>query len=186
VLTRENGAIAVDDAYRTNIETIFAIGDVTDRVNLTPVAIAEGHWLADTLFGPGRPPVAYDIVPSAVFSQPPVATVGLTEAAARERLAKVDVYRSTFRPMKHTLSGRDEKTMMKLVVDGESGRVVGCHMVGVDAPEIVQGLAVAMSAGATKADFDRTIGIHPTAAEEFVTMRTKAPDPEEAEDQAAE
>jgi glutathione reductase (NADPH) len=186
VMVRDGGAIAVDDNYCTNVENIFAIGDVTDRVNLTPVAIAEGHWLADTLFGPGRPPVAYDIVPSAVFSQPPVATVGLTEAAARERLGKIDIYRSTFRPMKHTLGGRQEKTMMKLVVEAESDRVVGCHMVGLDAPEIVQGMAVAMSASATKADFDRTIGIHPTAAEEFVTMRTKAPDPEEAEDQAAE
>jgi glutathione reductase (NADPH) len=184
VMVREGGAIAVDDGYRTNMENIFAIGDVTDRVNLTPVAIAEGHWLADTLFGPGRPPVAYDVVPSAVFSQPPVATVGLTEQAARQHFATVHVYRSTFRPMKHTLSGREEKTMMKLIVDGDSDRVVGCHMVGLDAPEIVQGLAVAMSAGATKADFDRTIGIHPTAAEEFVTMRTRAPDPEEA--QAAE
>jgi len=172
------GAVVVDDAYTTSVPTIHAIGDVTDRVNLTPVAIAEGHWLADTLYGPGRPSVNYPLIPSAVFSNPPIGTCGLTEAQARDRLGAVDIYRTSFRPMRHTLSGRQERTLMKLVVERDGQRVVGCHMVGEDAPEIVQGLAVAMTAGATKADFDRTIGIHPTAAEEFVTMRTRAPEPE--------
>ncbi|MEQ8968057.1 MAG: glutathione-disulfide reductase [Azospirillaceae bacterium] len=173
------GAVKVDDRYTTSVPTIHAIGDVTDRVALTPVAIAEGHWLADTLYGPGRPPVNYPLIPSAVFSNPPVATCGMTEAEARAALGAVDIYRSSFKPMRHTLSGREERTMMKLVIERDSQRVVGCHMVGEDAPEIVQGLAVAMTAGATKADFDRTIGIHPTAAEEFVTMRVKAPEPED-------
>ena len=175
------GAVMVDSNYRTSVPNIYAIGDVTDRINLTPVAIAEGHALADTLFG-GRPRgVDYDFIPSAVFSSPPVATVGLTEVDARAQYGKVDIYRSSFRPMKHTLGGRDERTMMKLIVDRATDRVVGCHMVGLDAPEIVQGVAIALNCGATKAQFDRTIGIHPTAAEELVTMRTKAPDPADVE-----
>ncbi|NBC31764.1 MAG: glutathione-disulfide reductase [Alphaproteobacteria bacterium] len=174
-----NGAIVVDDQYGTSVPNIYAIGDVTDRINLTPVATSEGHALADTLFGNNPRGVNYDNIPTAVFSTPPVGTVGLTEAEARER-GPVDIYRTTFKPMKHTLSGRDERTMMKLVVDRDSQRILGCHMVGLDAPEIVQGLAIALNCGATKADFDRTIGLHPSAAEEFVTMRVKTPDPEPA------
>ncbi|HYE52244.1 MAG TPA: FAD-dependent oxidoreductase, partial [Azospirillaceae bacterium] len=172
-----NGAIVVNERYETSVPNIYAIGDVTNRVNLTPVAIAEGHALADTLFGKRPRGVSYDNIPTAVFSTPPVANCGLTEEQARARFGKVDVYRSTFRPMKHTLSGREERTLMKLIVDRASDRVVGCHMVGADTPEMIQGVAVAMNAGATKAVFDATIGLHPTAAEEFVTLRTKAPDP---------
>jgi glutathione reductase (NADPH) len=181
VATDEHGAIVIDEGYRTSADNIYAVGDVTDRIQLTPVAIAEGHALADTLFGGNPRSVDYHNVPTAVFSTPPIGTVGLSEALARQRFPAVDVYRSTFRPMKYTLSGREERSLMKLVVERAGGRVVGCHMLGVDAPEIVQGLAVAMNAGATKADFDRTIGIHPTAAEEFVTMRVKAPEPERSE-----
>jgi glutathione reductase (NADPH) len=148
------------------------MGDVTDRLNLTPVAIAEGHAIADTLFG-GRPrDVSLKNVATAVFSTPPVATVGLTEEEAVAN-GPVDVYVSKFTPMRHTLSGRPRKSMMKLVVDQASQKVVGAHMLGEDAPEIMQGLAIALVMGATKADFDRTIGIHPTAAEEYVTMRTR-------------
>lgn len=181
VTTDHNGAITVDAGYKTSADHIFAVGDVTNRVQLTPVAIAEGHWLADTLFGPGRDHgVAYANIPTAVFSTPPIGTVGLTEEQARAR-GPVDVYKSSFKPMKHTLSGRQERSLMKLVVDRASHKVVGAHMVGADAAEILQGLAIAINAGATKADFDRTIGIHPTAAEEFVTMRTRAPDPEPAD-----
>ena len=184
ITLNDKGAVVIDQHYRTSVDNIYALGDVTDRVNLTPVAIAEGHALADTLFG-GRPRgIGYDNIPSAVFSTPPVATVGLTEAEARARHGAVDVYRSTFRPMKYTLGDRDEKTMMKLVVERQTGRVLGCHMVGLDAPEIVQGIAVALTCGATKAQFDQTIGIHPSAAEELVTMRTKAPEP--LEEEAAE
>lgn len=171
------GAVIVDDQYRSSVPSIYAIGDVTNRVNLTPVALAEGHALADTLFGNWPRDVSYDNIPTAVFSTPPVATVGLTEEQARARYPGVDIYRSSFKPLKHTLSGRDRRTLMKLVVDRASDRVVGCHMVGEDTAEMIQGVAVAMNAGATKAIFDRTIGLHPTAAEEFVTMRTKAPDP---------
>jgi glutathione reductase (NADPH) len=171
VETRPDGAIVVDAWSRTSVPSIWAIGDVTDRIQLTPVAIHEAMALVRTLFGgvPTKPD--HEDVASAVFSQPPVATVGLTEAQARERHGEVVVYRSTFRPLKHTLTGRDEQTMMKLVVDRASDRVVGVHMVGADAAEIIQGLAVAVKMRATKADFDATIGIHPTAAEEFVTMR---------------
>ncbi|MFC7334481.1 glutathione-disulfide reductase [Rhodocista pekingensis] len=172
------GAVIVDGGYRTSVPSIYALGDVTNRVNLTPVAIAEGHALADTLFGGNPRDVCYDNIPTAVFSIPPVATCGLTEEEARQRLGAVDIYRTTFKPMRHQLSGRDQRTLMKLVVDRASQRVVGCHMVGADTPEMIQGVAVAMNAGATKQVFDRTIGLHPTAAEEFVTMRTKAPDPE--------
>jgi glutathione reductase (NADPH) len=179
-----NGAVKIDEHYRTSAKNIYAVGDVTDRIQLTPVAIGEGHALADTLFGGNPRSISYENIPTAVFSHPPIGTVGLTEALARQRFPRVDVYRSSFRPMKYTLSGREERSLMKLVVDRDTGRVIGCHMLGVDAPEILQGMAVAMKAGATKADFDRTIGIHPTAAEEFVTMRIKAPDPEM--DEAAE
>jgi len=173
----EAGAVAVDDAQRTAVPHIYAIGDVTDRLNLTPVAIAEGRAIAETLFNDNPMTVDHNNVPTAVFSQPPVGTVGLTEAAARERVGPVDVYRTRFRPMKGTLSGRKERSMMKLVVDRKTDRVVGAHMVGRDAPEITQGLAIALQCGATKRQFDRTIGIHPTAAEEFVTLRDKLPEP---------
>ncbi|WP_461535522.1 glutathione-disulfide reductase [Spongorhabdus nitratireducens] len=166
------GAVVVDDHFRTSVPSIYAVGDVIDRVQLTPVALAEGMALAKYLFGNEPLNVDYDHIPSAVFSQPSIATVGLTEEQARERYADIDVYTSRFRHMKHTLSGRDEKTFMKLLVDKATDKVLGCHMVGADAGEIVQGLAVALKAGATKAIFDSTIGIHPTAAEEFVTMRT--------------
>ena len=175
VKLRDGGAIAVDQWSRTSVANIFAVGDVTDRIALTPVAIAEGHAFADTEFG-GRPRhIDHQNVPSAVFGQPPLAMVGLTEMQAREKHGAVDVYRTRFRPMKHTLLGREERTMMKLVVDARTDRVLGAHMVGADAPEIIQGLAIAITAGATKAHFDQTIGIHPTAAEEFVTMREKVP-----------
>jgi glutathione reductase (NADPH) len=145
---------------------------VTDRVNLTPVATAEGHALADSLFGKNPRSVSLKNVPSAVFSSPPIATVGLSEEQAAE-LGPVDVYVTKFTPMRHTLSGRNRKTLMKLVVDQASQKVVGAHMLGEDSPEIIQGIAIAVVMGATKADFDRTIGIHPTAAEEFVTLRTR-------------
>jgi len=166
-----SGAIAVDDAYRTNVDHIFAIGDVIDRAQLTPVAIAEGMCIAENLFNGGHRRVDYENIPTAVFCQPNVGTIGLTEAAARAKFSDVRVFEARFRPLKHTLSGRGERTLMKLVVDAASDRVVGVHMVGAEAGEIVQGLAVAVTAGATKAQFDATIGIHPTAAEEFVTMR---------------
>jgi glutathione reductase (NADPH) len=174
VARRPDGAIVVDEDWRTNVPHIFAISDVTDRLNLTPVAIAEGHALADRLFNPSGRAVGYENVPSTVFGAPNLGTVGLTEAAARARHGAVDVYRSTFRPMKHTLSGRDEQSLMKLVVERASQRVVGLHVVGPEAGEIVQGFAVAINMGATKRDFDATIGIHPTAAEELVTLRTPA------------
>ena len=172
VATGENGAVTVDAHLSTTQPHIYAMGDVTDRVNLTPVATAEGHALADTLFG-GRPrTISLHNVPSAVFSTPPIATVGLSEEKAAAH-GPVDVYVTKFTPMRHTLTGRTRKTMMKLVVDQATQKVVGAHMLGEDAPEIIQGIAIALVMGATKADFDRTIGIHPTAAEEFVTLRTR-------------
>ncbi len=177
VARRPDNAIVVDENWRTNVENIYAIGDVTDRINLTPVAIAEGHALADRLFNPSGRAVRYENVPATVFSQPNLGTVGLSETKARAKFGAVDIYRSTFRPMKHTLSGRNEQSMMKLVVERAGQRVVGLHIVGPDAGEIVQGFAVAIKMGATKSDFDATIGIHPTAAEEFVTMRTPASGP---------
>jgi len=172
------GAVEVDAYSRSSVPHIYAVGDVTDRINLTPVAIAEGQAFAETVFNDSPTKPDHANVPSAVFSQPELATVGLSEEAARRRFAAVDVYRTHFRPLKHTLSGRDERTMMKLVVERASDRVVGAHMVGEGAAEIIQGLAVAIKAGATKRDFDRTVGIHPTAAEEFVTMRAPVPEPE--------
>ena len=169
-----NGAVMVDRYSCSSVPNIYAVGDVTNRRNLTPVAIAEGRAVAETLFN-GKPmSVEYEDVPSAVFSQPPIGTVGLTEVEARERYGEVDVYKSSFRPLKHTVSGRDERAFMKLVVDPKTDRVVGCHMMGPDAGEIIQGLAIALKCNATKAQFDATIGIHPSAAEEFVTMRTKS------------
>ncbi len=172
----EKGAVVVDTYSQTSIPNIHAVGDVTDRANLTPVAIAEGAALANTLFNNTPSAVDHSGIPSAVFSMPPLATVGLTEAAARAKYKnRVDVYVSRFKPMKHTLSGRDEKTFMKLVVNSRTGRVLGCHMMGMDAPEIIQGLGVALKCKAKKAHFDATIGIHPSAAEEFVTMRDPLP-----------
>jgi glutathione reductase (NADPH) len=165
-------AIKVDDQLRTAQPHIYAMGDVTDRMNLTPVATAEGHALADTLFGNNPRTIALWNIPSAVFTTPPVATVGLTEEQACT-LGPVDIYLTRFTPMRHNLSGRTRKTTMKLVVDKATQKVVGAHMLGEDAAEIIQGIAIAVVMGATKADFDRTIGIHPTAAEEFVTLRTR-------------
>jgi glutathione reductase (NADPH) len=174
VALTEAGAIAVDDGYRTSVSGIYAIGDVIDRAQLTPVAIAEAMCVAENLFNGGARHVDYDRIPTAVFCQPNIGTVGLTEAQARARHASVRIFETDFTPMKHTLTGRDEDTFMKLVVDGATDRVVGAHMVGPEAGEIIQGLAVALTAGATKAQFDATIGIHPTAAEEFVTMREQS------------
>jgi glutathione reductase (NADPH) len=173
VATLPGGAIAVDAEHATNVPHIYALGDVIDRVNLTPMATATGHALADTLFG-GRPRRAgYENVPTAVFTQPPLATVGLTEEQAAQH-GPADIYVTRFTPMRHSISGRARRTLMKLVVCAHTQRVLGAHMLGEDAAEILQGIAVAITAGATKADFDRTIGIHPTAAEEFVTLRTAA------------
>ena len=165
------GAIVVDGCFQSSVASLYAIGDVTDRINLTPVALAEGMALARRLFDGGSAVVDYTDVPTAVFSQPNIGTVGLTEAEARQRFGEIDVFRSEFKALKHSLSGSDEQTLMKLVVARSSDKVVGVHMVGSDAGEIIQGLAVAIRAGATKACFDTTIGIHPTAAEEFVSMR---------------
>jgi glutathione reductase (NADPH) len=169
-----DGRVVVDECSRSNIDHIFAVGDVTSRVNLTPVAIYEGHAFADTIFGDRTRPVNHEFVPSAVFSQPPVGTVGYSEQDAITHIGPIDVYLSEFRPMKHTLTGRDENTLIKLIVERESQKVVGIHIVGPDAPEIVQGFAVAVKSGLTKERFDCTIGIHPTAAEELVTMRNPA------------
>jgi glutathione reductase (NADPH) len=167
------GGVRVDRFCRSSVPHIYAAGDVTHRIALTPVAIREGAAVATTLFGGTETPVDRDDVPSAVFSQPPVGTVGLSEARAVEKLGAVDIYKASFRPLRHTLSGRDERTLVKLVVDAATQRVVGAHMVGADAPEIIQGVALAVKAGLTKAQFDATVGIHPTAAEEFVTLREK-------------
>ncbi|HKX57162.1 MAG TPA: FAD-dependent oxidoreductase, partial [Xanthomonadales bacterium] len=160
-----NGWIVVDEYSRTSVPHIWAVGDVTNRVNLTPVAIFEGHAFADTEFGGRDRPVSHEFIPSAVFSQPPVGTVGYGEHDARSHYGDLDIYRAEFRPLKHTLTGRAEKSMMKLIVARTSQKVVGLHMVGADAPEIVQGFAVAVKSGLTKEQFDATIGIHPTAAE---------------------
>ena len=166
------GAIVVDDNFQTSVPSVYAIGDVIDRIQLTPVALAEGMALVNHLYGDGAPvQVNYELIPTAVFCQPNIGTVGLSEEQARERYDRIDVYCSEFRALKHTLSGSDERTLMKMIVDAQSDWVLGIHMVGADAGEIIQGFAVALKAGATKAVFDSTIGIHPTAAEEFVTMR---------------
>jgi glutathione reductase (NADPH) len=169
-----HGGIEVDEFSRTSVSNIYAVGDVTNRVNLTPVAIREGHAFADTVFGGQPTPVDHTNVPTAVFSEPEIGVIGLTEPQARERLAKLDVYKTTFRPMKATLSGRDTRTFMKLLVDASTDRVVGCHIVGPDAGELIQIVGIAVKMGATKADFDATMAVHPTAAEELVTMREKA------------
>ena len=171
----KDDAIVVDKHLATNVPSIHAVGDVTARMQLTPVALAEAMTLVDHLFGDGRREMSYEFVPTAVFTHPNVGTVGYSEARAREHFGDIAVYRSEFKALKHTLSGSSERTLMKLIVDKASDRVVGLHMVGADAGEIVQGFAVAMKAGATKTHFDATIGIHPTAAEEFVTMRVAEP-----------
>lgn len=171
-----HGAIVVDEDFRSSVPSIHAVGDVNARLQLTPVALAEAMVVVDRLFGDGRRSMAYDLVPTAVFTHPNIGTVGLSEQQARERHGEVRIFRSEFKALKHTLSGSTERTLMKLVVDARTDRVVGLHMVGADAGEIVQGFAVAMKAGATKAVFDATIGIHPTAAEEFVTMREPVTD----------
>jgi glutathione reductase (NADPH) len=167
-----NGGIAVDGWSKTSASSIYAIGDVTHRINLTPVAIREGHAFADTVFGKRPVQVDHSNIPTAVFSQPEVGTVGLTETEARAQFSRVDIYKTDFRPIKSTMSGRDTRILMKLVVDGTTDRVVGCHIVGDGAAEMVQVLGIAVKMKATKADFDSTMALHPTAAEELVTMRT--------------
>jgi glutathione reductase (NADPH) len=176
----KSGKIIVDEYSKTSVDSIYAIGDVTDRIQLTPVALMEGMAMAKTMFGGAQTEPDYDNVPSAVFSQPPIGSCGLTEQDAANKYGSVDVYVTTFKPMKHTMPterGDEEKMLMKLICVSEgfddAGTVVGCHMVGAEAGEMMQGLAIAMKAGATKADFDATVGIHPTAAEEWCTMRTK-------------
>jgi glutathione reductase (NADPH) len=171
VKTNDKGQLLVNDQYQTDEPSIYALGDVTGGMELTPVALAEGMALAQTLYTDTPRQVDYSNIATAVFCQPNIGTVGLTEAEARNQYGEVVIYKSSFKHMKHTLSGLEERTFMKLIVDGQSDRVVGCHMVGSDAGEIIQGIAIAMKVGVTKADFDQTIGIHPTAAEEFVTMR---------------
>jgi glutathione reductase (NADPH) len=170
----KNGGVAVDEYSRTGVPSIYAIGDVTNRVNLTPVAVREGHAFADTVFGGKPTAVDHTHVPTAVFSSPEVGAVGLTEAEARARFAQTDIYRAMFRPLKATLSGRDETVLIKLVVDGQTGRVAGCHIVGESAAEMIQMAAIAITMGATKADFDATMALHPTVAEELVTLRTRS------------
>jgi len=174
VALNEKGAIAVDEYSRTSVPHIYAIGDVTDRVNLTPVAIREGHAFADTVFSGKKVKVDHSNVPTAVFSEPEVGVIGMSEMQARERLARVDIYKTTFRPMKATLSGRETRSFFKLVVDGDTDRVVGCHIVGPDAGEMIQLVGIAVKMKATKADFDAVMAVHPTAAEELVTLREKA------------
>ncbi len=173
VETKANGAIKVDEYSKTNVDHIYAVGDVTDRVALTPVAIREGHAVADNLFNGKDIAMDHSLIPTAVFSQPEIGTVGLTEAEARDKYGDVDIYKSTFRPMKHTLSGRDERMLMKLIVEPKSDKVVGCHIMGPDAGEMAQLLGISVKMGATKADFDSTMAVHPTASEELVIMRTK-------------
>ncbi len=177
VTLNKAGAVAVDEWSRATVPNIYAVGDVTNRINLTPVAIAESRAVAETLYNSNPIRMDHDNVPSAVFSQPSIGSVGLSEDVAAGIYGEIDVYVTRFKPMKNTLSGRDERTMMKLVVDAKTDRVLGCHMVGPDAPEIIQGLAIAVKCGATKRQFDQTVGIHPSAAEEFVTLRDKRKEP---------
>ena len=172
VATEKNGSVIVDGYSKTNVDGVYAVGDVSNRYNLTPVAIREGHAFADTVFGGKDIRVDYDMIATAVFSQPEIGTVGLTEAQARAKYPNLDIYRSTFRPMKNTLSGSDEKMFMKLLVDADSDKVLGCHILGPDSGELAQVLGIALKMGATKADFDATIAVHPTASEELVTMRS--------------
>ena len=168
----KNGAVHVDAYGKTSVDSVYAVGDVTDRVQLTPVAIKEGHAFALTVFGDTPTSPEHDAVPSAVFSQPPIGTVGLGEAEARNQYGDVDIYESDFRPMKHTLGGSDERAYTKLIVDKATDKVVGAHMIGMDAAEIIQGIGIAVRAGLTKAQFDATVAVHPSSAEEFVLMRT--------------
>jgi glutathione reductase (NADPH) len=169
--TSSKGTIVVNDKFQTNIDNIYALGDVTGGIELTPVALAEAMTLVNHWFGDGSKRMDYNLIPTAVFTQPNVGTIGLTEQQAREQAGDITVYRSDFKPMKHTLSGSDERSFMKLIVDTATDRVIGLHIVAEGAGEMLQGFAVAMKSGATKADFDATIGIHPTSAEELVTMR---------------
>ncbi len=171
VTLNDRGAVQVDEFSRSNVESIWAVGDVTDRINLTPVAIREAAAFAATEFRDTPTKFDHEMVASAVFSQPPVGAVGLSEADARHGGRKIVIYRSVFRPMKSTFYGGDERMLMKLVVDGETDRILGCHIVGPDAPEIIQMAAIAIKMGATKAQWDDTCAVHPTAAEELVTMR---------------
>ena len=177
VKCRENGAIIVDDYYQTSVPSIYALGDVIDKVQLTPVAIEEAMTFVRTQYMNTPTKMDYENIATAVFCQPNIGTVGLTEQEARDKYGDVAVFRSIYRAMKHTLSGSDEKNMMKIIVDRKTDVVVGVHMVGPEAGEIIQGVAIAMKAGATKAIFDATVGIHPTAAEEFVTMREEVTSP---------
>ncbi len=172
IQTDKNSAIVVDSYSKTNIDNIYAVGDVTNRMNLTPVALQEGMLVAEELFNQTKKPMNYQFIPSAVFSSPPLSTVGLTEEECLEKKLEIEVYTSSFRPLKYTLGNRQIRTFMKMIVEKESRKVIGLHMIGDDAPEIMQGFAVALKAGATKDNFDQTIGIHPSSAEEFVTMRT--------------
>jgi glutathione reductase (NADPH) len=174
VALARNGGVAVDEYSRSSVANIYAIGDVTNRVNLTPVAVREGHAFADTVFGGKPTAVDHANVPTAVFSDPEVGVVGMTEAQARARLAQTDVYKAMFKPLKATLSGRDTTVLIKLVVDGLTDRVVGCHIVGEGAAEMIQVAAITVKMGAKKADFDATVALHPTTAEELVTMRHKS------------
>ena len=169
-----DGAVLVDRFSRSSVDSIHAIGDVTNRINLTPVATAEAMWLARTLFRGEPTPVDHENVPTAVFANPNLATVGLSEEKARERYGELDIYKAYFRPLKLTLTEKKERVFMKLVVERKAQKVVGAHMIGLDAGEVIQGIAIAIKMGATKAQFDATLGIHPTVAEEFVTMRDKA------------
>jgi glutathione reductase (NADPH) len=171
VETGQRGEIVVDEFSKTSLDNIYAVGDVTNRVALTPVAIREGAAFAETVFNDTPTSVDYDCIPTAVFSEPEIGTVGLTEAQAREKYGDIHIYMSAFRPMKHALSGRDEKMIMKLIVDAASNRVISCHILGADAGEIAQSVAIAMRMGATKADFDATMALHPSAGEELVTMK---------------
>jgi len=175
-----NGAIVVNEEQRSSVDNIFAVGDVCDRFNLTPVAIAEGHAFADTQFGNKPRYITHDMIPTAVFATPEIGTVGLPEHDAQERCRDLHIYKSEFRPLKATLSGRDERMLMKLIVDGESDKVLGCHVLGEGAAEIAQMAAIALKMGATKEQFDRTMALHPSAAEELVTMRQRWVQPTEA------
>ena len=172
IKTTAQGTIAVNQKFQTNIDSVYALGDVTGGIELTPVALAEAMTLVNHWYGDGTKTMEYDLVPTAVFTQPNIGTIGLTEEQALKKHGKITIYRSDFKPMKHTLSGSDERSFMKLIVDAITDRVIGLHIVGEGAGEMLQGFAVAIKAGATKADFDATIGIHPTSAEELVTMRT--------------
>ena len=165
------GEIKVDAYSQTSVENIYAVGDVTDRSQLTPVAIREGAAFAETIFNNNPLAVDHSNIPTAVFSQPPVGTVGMTEEEARDEMLEIDIYKSVFRPMKHTLSGRDEKTLMKLIVDRRTEKVLGLHIVGPDSGEMIQAFGIAVKMGATKSQFDATVAVHPTAAEELVTMK---------------